>query len=217
MTMEQLVFYGFAGVLIASALMVIVARNPVKSALFLVLAFFASAGLWLLAEAEFLALVLVLVYVGAVMTLFLFVLMMLNLQKVDLKTSFVRFLPIGVAVVAMMVGMLIYAYGPEHLALSQWNPILRHGHQYSNVAELGRVLYTDYVYPFELAAVLLLIAIVAGISLAFRGVQRDAKRQVIGDQVRVDARTRVKLVAMISEQQQPTLLPGQATESDEVS
>lgn len=160
----QLVFFGFATVLVFSALMVIVSRNSVRSALFLVLAFFATAGIWLLLEAEFLGLVLILVYVGAVMTLFLFVVMTLNVGREKTQAGFVRYLPYGFAVIVMLVVLMIYVIGPKHFSATQ-APIASAAN-YSNVVALGDVLYTDYAYSFELAGVILLIAIIAVIALS---------------------------------------------------
>ncbi len=193
--LTKVIFYVFSTLLIISGISVIVTRNPVKSALFLVVAFFASSVLWMLIDNEFLALVLVLVYVGAVMTLFLFVVMMLNVHQTITSEGFVRYLPWGVMVAALMVGLLIYAMGPEQFGLKNYQAV-HHAADYSNVGALGMVLYTTYAYPFELAAVLLLIAIVAGISLAFRGGRPDAKRQVVVEQLTVAPSDRLKLVKM---------------------
>jgi len=206
MLFDQLLFYTFAGLLIASAIMVISLRNPVRCALSLVCAFVASAVLWLMAHSEFLALILVLVYVGAVMTLFLFVVMMLNLQKVEITETFVRYLPWGVLLVALMVGLLIFSFGPQsiqiHSAVQNINQMsdMSGGVQAtSNIKAIGRVLYTSYAYPFELAALLLLVAIIAGISLAFRGPQSDSKRQNVSEQLNVNWRDRMRLMHVTKE------------------
>lgn len=167
--LQQIIFYCFAALLLLSALMVVISRNPVRSALFLVLAFFASAGLWILLQAEFLALILIVVYVGAVMTLFLFVVMMIDIDLAELKKGFVRYLPLGALVLAAMVALMILVLAQYHFGLfKQLHPTM-HPANYSNIKALGSVLYTDYVYVFELAAVLLLIAIISAISMAHRG------------------------------------------------
>ena len=194
---EAIVFYIFAGVLVAAGLAVITARNPVHAALFLVLAFVTASGIWLLLRAEFLAIALVLVYVGAVMVLFLFVVMMLDINLDKLRQGFWRYLPLGAAVgiiIAAEMGFLVW---------TQFNPTeyptpaeLPAGH--SNTRALGLVLYTHYVYPFEIAAVLLLVAIVAAIALTMRK-RKDSKYQDPGRQVEVRRADRVRLVRMQSE------------------
>lgn len=200
MWVETLAFYIFSISLIAFAVMVVAARNPVHSVLFLVFCFFASAGLWILLEAEFLALILVLVYVGAVMTLFLFVVMMLNLDIAPRRESFVRYLPVGILIIALVIGAMVYVVGPEYFNLNNF-PIPAHeAANYSNVRELGNILYTNYVYPFELAAVLLLIAIIAAITLSLR--KSRAKKQDIPEQVRTNKSDRLSVVKMKSEELQ---------------
>jgi NADH-quinone oxidoreductase subunit J len=200
MLFDQILFYTFAGLLVLAALMVITLRNPVRCALALVCAFVASAILWLMAHSEFLALILVLVYVGAVMTLFLFVVMMLNLQKVTITETFVRYLPWAVLIVAFMIGLLIFAFGPQSIQIhTVAQNAATQATGYSNIKSIGRVLYTDYAYPFELAALLLLVAIVAGISLAFRGPQSDSKRQNISEQLNVNWRDRMRLTQVTPE------------------
>ncbi len=190
-----LLFYGFATVLIIAALGVITSRNPVHSALFLVLAFFESAMLWLLMEAEFLAVVLVLVYVGAVMVLFLFVVMMLDINVERLRDGYTRYLPLGVGVaivVAFEIGHVIWfrSQGLPFLTVPEPHP-----EGYSNTQELGSVLYTEHVYAFELAAVVLLLAIVAAITLTMRR-RPGLKVQNISQQVAVNRDDRVTLVKM---------------------
>ena len=183
-------FYLFAGILVFAGLMVVTVRNPVHAALFLVLAFFTSAAVWMLLEAEFLSLALVLVYVGAVMVLFLFVVMMLG---------FVRYLPVGALVAGVAALELYLVVGSDRLFGSQAFPLpQRAGAAYSNTQEIGAVLYTKYVYPFEIAAVILLVAIVAAIALSLRR-RGDARSQRPGDQVRVRREDRVRLVAMPAE------------------
>ena len=191
-------FYFFATLLVFAASMVITVRNPVHAALFLVLAFFSSAALWLLLEAEFLAIVLVLVYVGAVMVLFLFVVMMLDINLAPLREGFTRYLPVGGGVaVAMMIAMATVV-GPANFSLDAVPAPPRHDADYSNTAEIGGVLYTDYVYQFELAAVILLVAIIAAIALTLR-VTRQTKKQAAEGQVAVRREDRVRLLKIDSE------------------
>lgn len=154
--------------------------------------FFASAVLWMLLEAEFLALVLIFVYVGAVMTLFLFVIMMLNLGTIGSREGFVRYLPFGAIVMAVLIGIMFYLLGPTHFAMAQHTIDVAHPASYSNVKELGGVLYTHYMYPFEIAAILLLVSIVSAISLAHRG-RQNSKGQVISEQLSRRREDRVRL------------------------
>lgn len=193
MIVQNLVFYFFSAVLLAAAVMVIVSRNPVRSVLFLVLCFFAASVLWMLLQAEFLSLVLIFVYVGAVMTLFLFVVMMLHVDLAPLKAGFVRYLPAGVLVLALLFGLMLLVIGSKHFAGDQYKAVM-HASDYSNVKQLGMQLYTRYFYPFEIAAVLLLVAIVAAISLAFRGRRKASKSQRIAKQVAVSAKDRIRMV-----------------------
>ncbi len=195
MEFTQYVFYFFASVLVFAAFMVITIRNPVKAALFLVLAFFSAAGLWVLLEAEFLAIVLVLVYVGAVMVLFLFVVMMLDINLVRLREGFGDYLPIGglVAVLMVIEMALILSDG-----FGAGRALVPHPADYSNTRELGRVLYTVYAYPFEIAAGILLAAIVAAISLTMRR-RPETKYQNPGQQIKVQRNERVRVVKMKSE------------------
>jgi NADH-quinone oxidoreductase subunit J len=195
MTFDQIVFYFFASVLVFAAFMVITIRNPVKAALFLVLAFFSAAGLWMLLEAEFLAIVLVLVYVGAVMVLFLFVVMMLDINLVRLREGFGEYLPIGglVAVLMVIEMALVLSDG-----FGAGRTLVPHPADYSNTRELGRVLYTVYAYPFEIAAGILLAAIVAAIALTMRR-RPETKYQNPRLQMRVQRSERVRLVKMKSE------------------
>jgi NADH-quinone oxidoreductase subunit J len=192
--MLGLIFFGFlAVILLGAALGVITSRNPVYSALFLVLAFVTSSVLWMLLEAEFLAVVLVLVYVGAVMVLFLFVVMMLDVNVVQLREGFTRYAPIGVIVALLMaaeLGTVIWMKSTGLPVLADPPP---HPADYSNTKELGAVLYTEHVYAFELAAFILLLAIVAAIVLTMR--QRPGlKVQNIQEQVSVRRKDRVRLV-----------------------
>ncbi len=198
MSFEQILFYVFAAILLGSAGMVVSVRNPIHAAMFLVLAFFTSAALWLLLEAEFLAITLVLVYVGAVMVLFLFVVMMLDLKNAPLRDGFARYLPIGIVVALMIVTVMGLALGRKYFGLEQVPAPLPHGMDYSNTRELGGLLYTTYVYPFEIASVILLVAIVAAIALTLRR-RPNTKQQNVDAQVAVRRQDRVRLVEMPAE------------------
>ena len=198
MTFELFVFYVFAAILVFAATMVVTRRNPVHSVLFLVLAFFSSAGIWMLAEAEFLAIVLVLVYVGAVMVLFLFVVMMLDIDIATLRAGFIRYLPVGILVAVAMALEIFLVVGPGNFGLEQFAPPTPHPASYSNTEELGSVLYTVYMYPFEVAAVILLVAIIAAIGLTMRK-RPETKFQDPSKQVQVKSTDRVKLVQMEAE------------------
>ena len=193
--MESAVFYFFAAILVFSGAMVITVRNPVHAALYLVLAFFTSAGIWLLLEAEFLAITLVLVYVGAVMVLFLFVVMMLDINLEPLRAGFIRYLPVGIVIALMIVIELSLVVGARHFGLEVVPSPQPHGPDYSNTKELGSVLYTVYVYPFEIAAVILLVAIVAAIALTMRR-RPDTRHQRPEQQVAVRREDRVRLIKM---------------------
>ncbi len=195
MGIEKFIFYFFALVMIASATMVITVRNPVRAALFLVLTFFSCAIIWMILEAEFLAIVLVLVYVGAVMVLFLFVVMMLDINIDRLREGFIRYLPFGALVALLMVGMIISVVGPGHFGIDKFAEPARHAADYNNTRELGMVLYTHYVYPFEIAAVILLVAIVAAIALTLRR-RPTTKYQKPEEQIAVKRDDRVRLVPM---------------------
>jgi len=201
MTYTTAIFYFFAAILVFAGLRVITARNPVHAALFLVLAFFTAAGLWMLLEAEFLAIVLVLVYVGAVMVLFLFVVMMLDINLDKLREGFWDYLPIaGFVSVLLMIEMALIL-GSRHFGLDVMATPEPHPADYSNTKELGRLLYTDYVYAFELAAVILLVAIVAAIALTLRR-RKDSKHIDPAEQVKVKRNDRLRIVKMKSEKKQ---------------
>ena len=199
-TLPNILFYAFAGILLVAALGVITSRNPVHSALFLVLAFFNSAVLWLLLEAEFLAIVLVLVYVGAVMVLFLFVVMMLDINVEELRQGYTRYAPLGLMVALVVVAELtaVVLFRGQGGAFFQTPAPTPEG--VSNTKMLGSVLYTEHVYAFELAAVILLLAIVAAISLTMRR-RPGLKTQNIGRQVAVRREDRVRLVSMDPEKE----------------
>ena len=198
MGVELVTFYVFSAILVFAATMVVTVRNPVFAALFLVLAFFTSAGVWILLEAEFLALTLILVYVGAVMVLFLFVVMMLDINLSVLKEGFTRYLPVGLFVAIALIVQLALIVGPEQFGLDKIESPEPHGAQYSNTKELGRVLYTTYLYPFEIASVILLVAIIAAIALTLRK-RRHRYLTPPEEQVSVKRADRVRLVKMESE------------------
>lgn len=197
MGFEKFLFYIFALILIFAAVRVITVRNPVHAALFLVLAFFTSAALWLLIEAEFLAITLVLVYVGAVMVLFLFVVMMLDLNVDPVREGFIKYLPVGAAVALLIVIEMGLIVGSSYFSSDQYG-LTAHAADYSNTKELGSVLYTFYVYPFEIASVILLVAIIAAISLTMRR-REGVKSQNPGQQVLVSRDNRVRVVRMAPE------------------
>ena len=201
MSFERIIFYAFAAILVYAAVRVVTARNPVHAALHLVLAFFTCAGLWLMLEAEFLAIVLVLVYVGAVMVLFLFVVMMLDINSAPLREGFIRYLPVGLAVAALMLFEMVAIVGVRYFGPDQVAIPARHPEGYSNTAELGRVLYTDYVYPFEIAAVILLVAIIAAIVLTLRR-RPETKYQDPAKQVQARKAERLRVVKMPAEKRQ---------------
>ena len=190
------IFYFFAAILVFAGLRVITARNPVHAALFLVLAFFTAAGLWMLLEAEFLAITLVLVYVGAVMVLFLFVVMMLDVNFEVLRQHFRSYLPIAAAVGALVLFEMALVIVDSAIGRTATAGPPPTG---SNTAALGKLLYVDYVYPFEIAAVVLLVAIVAAIALTQRGDPRHRKHQDPSWQVKVRREDRVRLVDLPSE------------------
>jgi len=196
----NILFYAFSAVLVGAALGVILARNPVHAVLFLVLCFFNSAVLWLLIEAEFLAIVLVLVYVGAVMVLFLFVVMMLDVNIEKLREGFMRHAPLGILVALIVIVELYYVLWVRRLGLDVTGGTAPLPEHYSNTGQIGAVLYTEYVYPFQLAAVVLLIAIIAAIALTMR--QRPGQKvQDISRQVSVRSRDRVRIVQMPTERE----------------
>ena len=196
MSAQDTIFYFFSAVLILSALGVITFRNPVYAALLLVLAFFSAAGIWLLLEAEFLAIALVLVYVGAVMVLFLFVVMMLDINLDKLREGFWKWFPFGAliaVVIAVEIGLVMM--GDQ---FKQMIPLQPKASDYSNTKELGRLIYTEYVYVFELAAVVLLVAMVAEIALTLRH-RTDKKSPNPSSQVKVKRNDRIRMVSMAPE------------------
>ena len=196
MNFETIVFYVFAALTVFAAMRVITARNPVHAVMFLVLAFISSSGIWLLLEAEFLAITLVLVYVGAVMVLFLFVVMMQDINLVQLREGIWRWLPFGALLAGLMVFQMVWVLGSPDISAGK--TAVKHAADYSNTKELGRLIYTDYVYPFEIAAVLLLVAMVAAIALTLRR-RKDSRSQVVAEQVAVKKADRLRIVKMQSE------------------
>jgi NADH-quinone oxidoreductase subunit J len=197
----NLLFYVFGAILVISALGVITARNPVHCALFLVSAFLNSAVIWLLLEAEFLAITLVVVYVGAVMVLWLFVVMMMDIDVEKLRQGFTRYAPVGALIALVVVAQIatvvyVRKLGLEDTVIAQPKPA-----GYSNTAELGHLLYTQYLWPFEIAAVILLVAIVAAITLTMRR-RPGQKIQDVAKQVAVRAQDRIRIVKMDAEERQ---------------
>ena len=203
------IFYVFAAIAVGSSFMVVTDNNPVRCVLFLVLAFFASCVLWLLVKAEFLALILVLVYVGAVMTLFLFVIMMLNVEVETKRAQYLRYLPFGLIIVALLVGLLLVAIPSDafntavqittdastQAELSMGSIGVNKPQTVSNTLGIGLVLYTDYVLAFELAAMILLVSIIAAITLVHRPPQRSKQQNVVS-QIMTKRDTRVELIKM---------------------
>jgi NADH-quinone oxidoreductase subunit J len=206
----EILFWVFASILGLAALGMITVRNPVHSALLLVLCFFTSAAIWLLIEAEFLAVILILVYVGAVMVLFLFVVMMLDINVEQVKARVTRYALLGGVVAGAVVFEIVSVVWTRSLGVEVTQGALAQPATYSNTAELGKLLYTEYVYPFELAAVLLLIAIVAAISLTMRK-RTGLKQQDITRQIAVRAQDRVRIIKM------PPVKPAEPVASPEPS
>lgn len=199
MSFFDVVFYLFATITVLAGMGVVLARNPVHAALFLVLAFCSAAGVWMLLEAEFLAITLVLVYVGAVMVLFLFVVMMLDINLLKLREGFWRWFPFGALIAGLMVFEMIWVLGSRQTA--DVSTAVVHAADYSNTKELGRLIYTQYVYPFEIAAVILLVAMVAAIALTLRR-RQGVKSQNVAEQVKVKKADRLRIVSMKSEAKQ---------------
>jgi len=189
-------FYVFAALMLFAAFKVITARNPVHAALYLVLAFFQAAAIWILLKAEFLAIALVLVYVGAVMVLFLFVVMMLDINIDSMRQGFWKHFPLAGTVGAIIALEMSYVLmGGFREPPKAANAVGQIGAQVSNTKELGKVLYSEYIYPLEIAAVILLVAIIAAIALTLRE-RKDSKSQNPSEQVRVKRADRVTLVKM---------------------
>jgi NADH-quinone oxidoreductase subunit J len=190
----NLLFYTFASVLVISGLKVISTKNPVHAALFLVLAFFNAAGIWMLLQAEFLSIALILVYVGAVMVLFLFVVMMLDLDLAHLRSQFKQFLPlasiVGIVIVVEMTVVLVRGFIGTKLPMPLQTPAGE-----SNTMSLGKLIYGDYVFAFEIAGIILLVAIVAAVALTLRR-RKDHKSQDIAAQIRTKKEDRIRIISM---------------------
>ena len=202
MDFQTVVFFFLSAILIFASLRVITARNPVHAALHLILAFFTCGGIWALLQAEFLAIAIILVYVGAVMVLFLFVVMMLDINLDKLREGFWEALPIALPVAILMAIEMVAVVGIKHFGPQVTGTPPPHAADYSNTAELGRLLYTDYVLPFELAAVVLLVAIVAAIALTLRR-RKDSKYLDPAEQVKVKRADRIRMVSMPAEKELP--------------
>lgn len=198
MDFKLFVFWIFSLVLVGAAVGVITTRNPVQAALFLVLAFFNSAIIWMLMEAEFLSITLVLVYVGAVMVLFLFVVMMLDINTLPSREGFTRYLPLGALIVAAIVVQMIFLIRVRWFSAEDYPLPVPRGADYSNTRELGLEMYTNYLFQFEVAAVILLVAIIAAIALTMRR-RPDTKYQRPSEQVNVKKEDRLRIVSMDSE------------------
>ena len=198
MTFELFIFYLFSGVTLFSAVAVVTVRNPIYSALFLILAFFSSAAIWVLLEAEFLGVVLVLVYVGAVMVLFLFVIMMLDIHIDTLKEGFIRYLPVGILVAVAVAAEMILVVSSDVFKVNIPAPVPL---SVDNTKSLGEVLYTEYVFPFEIAAVILVVAIIAAIVLTLRR-RKGVKKQDPSKQVRTRREDCIRMVKMKAEKRQ---------------
>jgi NADH-quinone oxidoreductase subunit J len=192
---ETIIFYVFAVATVTSACAVVTVRNPVHAALSLVLTFFTSAVIWMSLEAEFLAISLVLVYVGAVMVLFIFVVMMLDINIARMREGFVRYLPLGLAVAAIMLMMMLSVVTSDVFVMDVGSEPVAKAADYSNTKALGAVLYTDYVFAFEIAAVILLVAIIAAISLTMRK-RATTKYQSPPEQMKVRKEDRLRIVKM---------------------
>jgi NADH-quinone oxidoreductase subunit J len=197
---ETIIFYVFSIASVLSALAVITVRNPVHAALFLVLTFFNMAFIWMLLEAEFLAITLVLVYVGAVMVLFLFVVMMLDINIARTHEGFIKFLPVGVVLALTMFGLLYYVLSGDQFSLDAIAKPAAKAADYSNTKALGAVLYTDYVFAFEVAAVILLVAIIAAIALTMRK-RPQSKYQNPSEQIKVKKEDRLRVIKMEAEKE----------------
>jgi NADH-quinone oxidoreductase subunit J len=194
-TIPQLIFYFFSSLALMSAAMVVISKNTVRSVLYLIFSFFCTAGLWMLMQSEFLAIILVLVYVGAVMVLFLFVVMMIDVEAPQLQGPFVRYWPFAIIAAGVMFGLTVYVVGPEHFGLNKVPLPPALPEDYSQVKALGRLLYSDFLLPFEIAGVILLVAMIAAIGLTFRGMH-DSLAQKPGQQVRVRKQDRLRIISM---------------------
>ena len=206
MEFKTIVFYAFATIMLFAALRVITARNPVHAVLFLVLVFFSAGGIWLLLKAEFLAIALIMVYVGAVMVLFLFVVMMLDINIERLRKGFWSYLPVGATVGGLMVAEMALLLSRKYFSAEALPGPTEEA--VSNTKELGRLLFTDYVYPFELASVILLVGIIAAVMLTLRH-RKDVKHLDPAKQVAVKASDRLRIVQMQAEKEPPAAGQGE--------
>ena len=193
---QEILFYIFAALTVAGALSVVFSRHPVRAVLSLVLTFICGSVIWLLLEVEFLALALVVVYVGAVMVLFLFVVMMIDVDIESHQKTYVSYWPISLFIAILLFGLLASVLNSHRFGLGNFPAPLPHSIGYSNIQDLGQVLFTQYLYPFEIAGALLLAAMMAAIALTFRGRKPGTKTQIIAEQVRVKASDRLKMVSM---------------------
>jgi len=209
MEFKTFVFYVLSAVLVFAALRTITARNPVHAALFLVLSFFSTAALWMLLQAEFLAIILIMVYVGAVMVLFMFVVMMLDIDIERLRHRFWSYLPLGGMIGLLMVAEMVLVLSGKYFSVEAL-PGQSMPADYSNTKELGRLLYTEYVFPFEVASVILLVGVVAAVMLTLRK-RKDTKYQNPNEQLAVKRNDRVRLVKMAAEKDEPAV-PAEAKE-----
>jgi NADH-quinone oxidoreductase subunit J len=211
MEFKLIIFYVLSAILVGSSLAVITARNPVNAAMFLVLSFFTAAGVWLLAQAEFLAIVLILVYVGAVMVLFLFVVMMLDINFDRLRQGFWSYLPLGSLIGILMILEMAIVLGGQYFQVFD-TPLPPELADSSNTKDLGVMLYTEYTYPDQIAAAILLVAIIVAVVLTYRG-RKDSKKQNISDQVAVKASDRLRIVKMDAVKPQPAVAAAPVSEA----
>ena len=211
MDFKLILFYVLSAILVGASLGVVTSRNPVNAAMFLVLSFFTAAMVWMMAQAEFLAIVLILVYVGAVMVLFLFVVMMLDINLDRLRQGFWSYLPLGALIGILMILEMSIVLGGQYFQVFDM-PLPPELANSSNTKDLGLLLYTQYTYPDQIAASILLVAIIAAIILTLRG-RKDNKKQVISDQVAVKASDRLRVVKMDAVKPQPAVTDTSATEA----
>ena len=200
MEFKTVLFYLFAAVMLFAALRVITARNPVHAVLFLVLAFFNAAGLWMLLQAEFLSVILIMVYVGAVMVLFLFVVMMLDINIERIRLGFWRYLPVGAMIGILLAAEMAVVLTGRYFGLENM-PGQSLPANYSNTKELARPLFTDYFFPIELASVILLVAVIAAVTLTLRR-RTDTKAMNPNDQIAIKRKDRIRIVRMAAEKEQ---------------
>jgi NADH-quinone oxidoreductase subunit J len=211
MEFKLILFYALSAILVGSSLAVITARNPVNAAMFLVLSFFTAGAVWLLAQAEFLAIVLILVYVGAVMVLFLFVVMMLDINLDRMRQGFWSYLPLGSLIGILMILEMTIVLGGQYFQVFDM-PLPPELANSSNTKDLGLLLYTEYMYPDQIAAAILLVAIIAAVVLTFRG-RKDSKKQNVAAQVAVKASDRLRVIKM--DAVKPQINPAPAPEAGE--